>query len=419
MDAQVKRELAAILNGLLEQGATVVMVSHDVEFCAQYADRCLLMFDGSIAAEGGPTDFFAGNHFYTTAANRMARRLLPQAVTCEELIAACGGTETPPPERREPPAAPPKDLLHPSEVKPLPRWRSLGALGLLGCVIVLFLQLTHKISIPFLAVVPQGALCVGLAVLLVGAMLLVSRRTGRASEAGPRRHLTKRTWVSLGVIALAVPATILCGVYLLGDRKYLFISLLVLLEVMLPFALLFERRGPTARELVLLAVLSALCVAGRAAFSALPQFKPVLALVIVSGVALGGEAGFLTGALAMLLSNVMYGQGPWTPWQMFAMGLCGFLAGVLYRRGLLRRGRVSLCIYGALSALLIYGVLMNISSALLWQSPVSWATIGAYLLSGFPVDCVHAAATVCFLWLFGEPMLEKLDRIKVKYGLLA
>ena len=186
---------------------------------------------------------------------------------------------------------------------------------------------------------PQGALCVGLAVLLVGAMLLVSRRTGRASEAGPRRHLTKRTWVSLGVIALAVPATILCGVYLLGDRKYLFISLLVLLEVMLPFALLFERRGPTARELVLLAVLSALCVAGRAAFSALPQFKPVLALVIVSGVALGGEAGFLTGALAMLLSNVMYGQGPWTPWQMFAMGLCGFLAGVLYRRGLPARPR--------------------------------------------------------------------------------
>ena len=67
----------------------------------------------------------------------------------------------------------------------------------------------------------------------------------------------------------------------------------------------------------------------------------------------------------------------------------------------------------------VYGVLMNVSSALLWQSPVSWATIGAYLLSGFPVDCVHAAATVCFLWLFGEPMLEKLDRIKVKYGLLA
>lgn len=157
---------------------------------------------------------------------------------------------------------------------------------------------------------PQGVLCVGLAVLLVGAMLLVSRRTGRASEAGPRRHLTKRTWVSLGVIALAVPATILCGVYLLGDRKYLFISLLVLLEVMLPFALLFERRGPDGARARAAGRALGLCVAGRAAFSALPQFKPVLALVIVSGVALGGEAGFLTGALAMLLSNVMYGQGP-------------------------------------------------------------------------------------------------------------
>ena len=180
MDAQVKRELAAILNGLLEQGATVVMVSHDVEFCAQYADRCLLMFDGSIAAEGGPTDFFAGNHFYTTAANRMARRLLPQAVTCEELIAACGGTETPPPERREPPAAPPKDLLHPPEVKPLPHWRSLGALGLLGCVVTLFLQLTHKIFDPV-----SGCRAAGRAVRGAGGP---SRRrdAARLAQDGPR-----------------------------------------------------------------------------------------------------------------------------------------------------------------------------------------------------------------------------------------
>ena len=304
-------------------------------------------------------------------------------------------------------------------VLPLPRWRSLGALGLLGCVIVLFLQLTHKISIPFLAAVPQGALCVGLAVLLVGAMLLVSRRTGRASEAGPRRHLTKRTWVSLGVIALAVPATILCGVYLLGDRKYLFISLLVLLEVMLPFALLFERRGPTARELVLLAVLSALCVAGRAAFSALPQFKPVLALVIVSGVALGGEAGFLTGALAMLLSNVMYGQGPWTPWQMFAMGITGWLAGILYRKGVLRRSKLSLCIYGVLASTVLYGGIMNPASALMWAQTVNWKLLLSYYMTGVPVDLARAAATFFFLWLGSEPMLEKLDRIQTKYGLAA
>ena len=193
----------------------------------------------------------------------------------------------------------------------------------------------------------------------------------------------------------------------------------MLVECLAAFFISFEKKKPSAKDIAVLAVLSAAAVAGRELFFMFPQFKPVAAIVIISGTALGAQAGFLVGAVSMLVSNMLFGQGMWTPWQMFAMGLCGFLAGVLYRRGLLRRGRVSLCIYGALSALLIYGVLMNISSALLWQSPVSWATIGAYLLSGFPVDCVHAAATVCFLWLFGEPMLEKLDRIKVKYGLLA
>ena len=76
----------------------------------------------------------------------------------------------------------------------------------------------------------------------------------------------------------------------------------------------------------------------------LPQFKPVLALTIISGVALGGETGFLVGAMTMLASNVLFSQGPWTPFQMFAMGIIGFLAGVLFRRGWLRRSRAALTI---------------------------------------------------------------------------
>lgn len=232
-------------------------------------------------------------------------------------------------------------------------------------------------------------------------------------------RLTRRTWAALGILLVAIPALMAVFVCVWDERKYYLTSLLLVGLMFVPFVLRFEGRRPQARELVLLATMTALAVAGRAAFYWLPQCKPVCAIVILTAVAFTPEAGFVTGAAAGLISNFFFGQGPWTPWQMFAMGLCGFLAGVLYRRGLLRRGRVSLCIYGALSALLIYGVLMNISSALLWQGTVSWATIGAYLLSGFPVDCVHAAATVCFLWLFGEPMLEKLDRIKVKYGLLA
>jgi len=187
---------------------------------------------------------------------------------------------------------------------------------------------------------------------------------------------------------------------------------------MLPFALVFEGRKPQARELVVIAVLCAIAVAGRAAFFMLPEFKPVVALVIISGVAFGGEAGFLVGAMTMLVSNIMFSQGPWTPWQMFAMGIVGFLGGILFRKGLLRRSRVSLCVYGAIASIVIYGGIMNPASALMWSHTLNWKVVLTYYITGLPVDLVRAAATVFFLWFAAEPMLEKLDRIKVKYGLV-
>ena len=205
---------------------------------------------------------------------------------------------------------------------------------------------------------------------------------------------------------------------ILGPVLVLVLALLVLLACMLPFFMVFEGRKPQARELVIIAVLCALGVAGRAAFFMLPQFKPVLALTIISGVAFGGETGFLVGAMTMLASNFLFSQGPWTPFQMFAAGIIGFLAGVLFRKGWLRRSRAALCVYGALAAILIYGGLMNPTSALIYGRELNWQVLVSYYLTGFPVDCVHAAATVFFLWVLAEPMLEKLDRIKTKYGLV-
>ena len=96
----------------------------------------------------------------------------------------------------------------------------------------------------------------------------------------------------------------------------------------------------------------------------------------------------------------------------------GFLAGVLFRRGWLRRSRAALCVFGAISAVLIYGGIMNPVSALLYARTLEWKVIAAYYVTGFPMDCVHAAATVFFLLVLAEPMLEKLDRIKIKYGLV-
>ena len=120
----------------------------------------------------------------------------------------------------------------------------------------------------------------------------------------------------------------------------------------------------------------------------------------------------------MLVSNILFSQGAWTPFQMFCMGIIGFLAGVLFRKGLLRRSRGALCIFGALCALIIYGGLMNPVAALLARQELNWQTLVAYYITGFPVDCVHATATCFFLLILAEPMLEKLDRIKVKYGIV-
>ncbi|CDB31166.1 putative uncharacterized protein [Firmicutes bacterium CAG:137] len=141
-------------------------------------------------------------------------------------------------------------------------------------------------------------------------------------------------------------------------------------------------------------------------------------MVILSGVAFGGEAGFLVGAVTMLGSNMLFSQGPWTPWQMFAMGLLGLTAGILYRKGLLRRGRLSLSVFGAAVTLLLYGGIMNPASVLMYQPNPSWPMIWTAFLTGLPADLVHAAATFFFLWFLSQPMLEKLDRVKVKYGLL-
>ena len=156
------------------------------------------------------------------------------------------------------------------------------------------------------------------------------------------------------------------GSYYFDVKNYYLMALLVMLACMLPFFMVFEGRKPQARELTIIAVLCALGVAARAAFFMLPQFKPVVALTIISGVAFGGETGFLVGAMTMLASNFLFSQGPWTPFQMFAAGIIGFLAGVLFRKGWLRRSRAALCSYGAIAAIVLYGGLMTINICLLF-----------------------------------------------------
>lgn len=229
--------------------------------------------------------------------------------------------------------------------------------------------------------------------------------------------LKKRTWAAV-IGILLIPAIIAFGVIVLEDRSYYFISLLILAVTMLPFLLVFEHRKPMARELVLLATLSALAVAGRAAFFMLPQFKPVVAIVILTAVTLGPEAGFLVGAVSGFVSNFFFGQGPWTPWQMFSFGIVGFLAGILAVRGILPKKRWVLCLYGGIATVVIYGGIMNFSSAILFGGKLTVKSLLAIYASGVPFDLIHGASTVIFLFFLANPMMEKIGRVQKKYGLL-
>jgi len=352
MDAHFKEEFAHILAELKCSGVTVVMVSHDIEFCAQYADRCALFFDGGITSSGSPREFFRGNSFYTTAANRMARACLPDAVLAEDIVLACGGKPEPSEPKEE--LNLPMNRPAPEPTPPQPRAQGLSKSTLMSCLLILLL----------------------------------------------------------------IPLTICAGVFLLHDRKYYFISLLIILETMIPFCMAFESRKPRARELVIISVLCAIAVAGRAAFFMLPQFKPVAAVVIVAGVCFGGETGFLVGAVSAFVSNFFFGHGPWTPWQMFAFGSIGFLAGVLFQSGIVKKSKLPLCIFGFIVTLVIYGGIMNPASVIMHQSKISWELIASACAMGLPFDLIHAFSSAFFLWFISEPMVEKLERVKIKYGLV-
>lgn len=357
LDAEFKEVFADILDKLIKSGIGILMVSHDVEFCAKYSHKCALFFDGNIINIAEPQAFFAGNSFYTTSANRMSRGYINGAVTAEDVIIAIGGQV---PEHKT------SDFKYDKHT-------------------------------------PSNE-------------LILKAKENVKQE---KRKLDARTKAaSIGVLLLA-PITLYIGQFVLANKHYNLIAILILLECMLPFFLIFENRKPQAKELVVIAVLCALGIAGRAVLYMLPQFKPVMAIAVIAGVAFGGETGFLVGSMSMLISNIMFSQGPWTPWQMFAMGIIGFLAGIVTRTGIVGKDRISLTIFSVFCALILYGGLMNFASAIIMSTQsFSIKLYLAYIVSGLPMDMVHAIATAIFVFFGSEAMLEKLDRIKVKYGII-
>ena len=295
----------------------------------------------------------------------------------------------------------------------------------------------------------------------------------------------KRLALTAVLIFLVIPALIALTVFLGSKRLYMPLSLLILVMIMAPFFMIFERRKPRAREVVLIAMMSALTVASHTFFHIAFPVQIGTAMVIISGISLGPEAGFLIGAMSRFVCNFYMGQGAWTPWQMFCWGLLGFLAGlafnreiskqnsisnfkkmmapvlcvifselvayisflvwpgndktffgwrvylfgiiglllaVIFQKGKLKTDNITMAVFTFVVTFVIYGGIMNFAAMCLSMNEPGSIGIGvkalkALYVSGVGYDFYHALTAAICVFVIGTPMVNKLERIKIKYGI--
>ena len=333
-----------------------------------------------------------------------------------------------------------------------------------------------------------------------------------------RKAVRKRTAVSAALIFLVIPAIIGLSTVLDGGSLYMLGSFAVIICCMAPFFMVFEKRKPKAREIVLVAMMSAITVAAHMFFHVTVPLQIGTAMVIIAGISMGPEAGFLVGAISRFICNFYMGQGLWTPWQMFCWGLLGFLAGMAFNKVdlakttdqvksrsfhvimgpvlcmiaaetaafitfllwpgseaadltggtfsgfmdalgqvdglqgilnvlgmvigwrfyafgavgliagvLLQRKRMpadplTLTVFTFFTTVILYGGLMNLcamftSAGIPGGGGISWNTLRLLYITGLPYDLVHGAAAALCIFLIGNPMIRKIERIKIKYGI--
>ena len=223
------------------------------------------------------------------------------------------------------------------------------------------------------------------------------------------RNTKVRTLLRYAIPFLLVPALVAVGAVAFEGKRYLIISLGIAVLALLLFMTGFERRNIGSRRMVITAIMTALAVFGRF----IPVFKPITAIVVLTAVYLGGEAGFFCGSLSVLISNIYFGQGPWTPFQMLGFGLIGLLAGYLGR--VLERSRVLLALYGAVAGVL-YSLMMDVWTVLWYSGGFDGKLYLAAIGSAVPFTVVYAVSNAAFLLLLCRPVGNKLRRIKRKYG---
>lgn len=365
MDALFKYEFGKQLIELASNEKTIILVSHDIEFCAEYADYCGLLFDGIITSSGKAKEFFLDNSFFTTQVVMLTRGILDGCVTVEDVVSKYNVSSSLKDNDKN-------DNQNKSKEECIDK-QSFEA----------------KCNYTKINETKHGNLAVNLAVLIMYLAIM--------------------------------PLTVWAGMTLLNDQKYFFISLLLIIESIIPFFISFEKSRPSVKSVVIIAVMCVICVAGRQAFSMLPGCKPVVALVMISGIALGSRSGFIVGSMSMLVSNISFGQGPWTPWQMFAMGLVGLLSGMLFFNNRLItmnnkgdysfRFKLIISAIGFIFSLIVYSGIVNMCMPLTTQANINIDMIIMAYLYGLPFDLLQAGTTSVVLFLIAVPMIKRIKRV--------
>lgn len=193
------------------------------------------------------------------------------------------------------------------------------------------------------------------------------------------------------------------------------LTLIAVVLVLVLFLGSIELSCPVLKQILPIVVCAAVAATGRMLFAPFPDIKPVTAICIVSGAILGRQSGFAVGALAALSSNFFFGQGAWTPWQMYAWGLIGYLSALLSEKGLLEE-RWSVLVWGFSSAI-IFGLIMDCMHIVGYVRPFTWQGAVAAMLASLPFDALHGAATVTFLALIWNPWRRQIKRVLAKYAL--
>ena len=192
-----------------------------------------------------------------------------------------------------------------------------------------------------------------------------------------------------------------------------FAALAILAAALISGFAWYERTHPGSRMLALVATMAGLAAIGRIAFAPIPNVKPTTDIIFIAGFALGGAPGFVVGAVAALASNLLFGQGPWTPWQMVAWGLCGAFGALVGRATGQQIGRIWLALLCGLAGL-GFGAIMDGS---IWVTYAGGQGITQYLAisaTSLPFNVAHALGNVVFALAFGPALLRAVMRYRTR-----